>query len=90
MKMKFITMLMLPVAAFTLASAAAISTDNSKESKTSTLMTAYIHNPSVFDCAEVTVDCQVGSGPTCLYNNTWEAFDKESETSCNIQLERVQ
>lgn len=90
MKTKFIQLFMLPIAAFTLASAAVVSTNSEEEKTSSSTMTAYIHNPTILDCQTVSVECRVGNGPTCLYENQWQAFDKESENSCSILLERVE
>ncbi|RKS03052.1 DUF6520 family protein [Flavobacterium sp. 102] len=89
MKTRFFKLFMLPIAAFTLASAAAVGTDSSEESKATTTMTAYIHNPNVWDCDPVPVSCRVGSGETCLYGSL-EAFEKDSENACIIQLEKVE
>lgn len=89
MKMRIFKLFMLPIAAFTLASAAAVSTDNSHKSKATYAMTAYIHDPNINSCKEVTVDCIVGAGQTCL-SGSWTAFGKDTPVTCNQQLKRVQ
>jgi hypothetical protein len=88
MKSTFLKMFALPLAAFALASAGAISTNESSKSKTASPMTAYIHNPAVNSCQDVTVDCDPGSGPTCLSLSSFEAFSKDDEGNCVIQLHR--
>lgn len=87
--------LVLPIAAFVLASAGAVSTNVSKESKADTvLITGYIHDPLPNSCKEVQVDCNVTSGPTCMYNNgvsNFQVFRKPSAAApCNLQLFRNQ
>lgn len=88
MKTRIFKLFMLPVAVFTLASAAAVSTDKSHESKASVPMTGYIHNPSIQHCEDKLVECQIGGGPTCYYG-AWEVFAKDSEGNCVIPLERL-
>lgn len=88
MKTNILRALVLPVAAFALASAGAVSTNTAKESKANLSILAYIHNPSEDDCEEVQVDCSPGSGPACL-SGSFTAYGKASETSpCVEQLHR--
>jgi hypothetical protein len=87
MKTIILRAFVLPVAAFALASAGAVSTNTSNVSKTAVLITAYIHNPAVDDCQNVTVNCAPGNGPTCL-SGSFTAF-AGSKTSCNEPLHRV-
>jgi hypothetical protein len=87
MKTTILKMFVLPVAAFALASAGAVSTNTAAESKADALITAYIHNPAVNSCKEVQVDCSPGAGPTCL-SGSWTAFAKEAPNSCTTQLHR--
>ncbi|MCD0472525.1 DUF6520 family protein [Flavobacterium sp. JAS] len=87
MKTTIFKALVLPVAAFVLASAGAVSTNTAKESKADVLITAYIHNPAVDDCQAVQVNCSPGAGPTCL-SSSFTAFGKESADSCTMQLHR--
>lgn len=88
MKMKFIKLFMLPIAAFTLASAAAVSTDQPIESKTTTSMFGYIHNPSELDCVEVSVDCEPGVGQACTAPGGWTAYGLNG-TICDQPLKRI-
>ncbi|RUT71535.1 hypothetical protein D0817_06570 [Flavobacterium cupreum] len=87
--------LVLPIAAFALASAGAVSTNVSKESKTDTvLISGYIHNPQPNSCQEVQVDCTPTNGATCMYNNgssNFQVYRKASAAApCNLQLFRPQ
>lgn len=86
MKTNILRALVLPVAAFALASAGAVSTNTAKESKANLSIQAYIHNPSVDDCDPVTVECTPGNGPTCL-SGTFTAYG-ESPEGCTEQLKR--
>ena len=88
MKTRIFKMFMLPVAVFTLASAAAVSTDKSHESKTTVTMLGYIHNPSIFNCEEKSVECRIGGGPTCVFG-AWDVFEKNGEGECIVPLERL-
>ncbi|CAA9197729.1 DUF6520 family protein [Flavobacterium sp. NPDC079362] len=85
--------LVLPIAAFVLASAGAISTNASKESKADTLLIeGYIHDPLATSCEEVNVDCKATPGPVCMYNDgasSFQVFRKATDNSpCNLQLYR--
>ncbi|SHL43297.1 DUF6520 family protein [Flavobacterium chilense] len=87
--------LVLPIAAFALASAGAVSTNVSKESKTDTvLISGYIHTPQPNSCKEVQVDCNPSGSATCMYNNgssSFQVYRKASDTApCNLQLFRNQ
>lgn len=88
MKMKIFRLFMLPVAVFTLASAAAVSTDNSNQSKTaSTPMTGYIHSPNIGDCKDVEVDCELSGANTCVENG-WTVHLYDTAVTCNFVLKR--
>ncbi|MBW4360551.1 DUF6520 family protein [Flavobacterium taihuense] len=87
MKTTILRAFVLPVAAFALASAGAVSTNTSDVSKTDVLIPAYIHNLPVDKCQEVQVNCASGGGPACLYGS-FTAYGG-NETSCNEQLHRV-
>ncbi|RYJ44283.1 hypothetical protein NU09_0893 [Flavobacterium beibuense] len=83
--------MVLPVAAFALASAGAVSTSDSTVSKTAKpLITAYIHDPLESSCKAVSVNCNTISGPTCTYSvggNTWTAYRRLSDQSpCTLPL----
>lgn len=87
MKTTILRAFVLPIAAFALASAGAVSTNTSEVSKADVLIPAFIHNPTVNDCLKVPdVDCSVGGGLTCL-SGTVTAYGG-SQTSCNQQLHR--
>lgn len=86
MKSIILKALVLPVAAFALASAGAVSTNTAKESKADVLIQAYIHNPTVNDCSPVQVNCSPGAGPACL-SSGFTAYGKNS-VDCNQQLHR--
>lgn len=89
MKTRIIKLFMLPIAAFALASAAAVTTDTSRESKAKAApMTAYIHNPNITSCLEVKVDCESGIGLECV-SGAWEAFGG-SQVVCAEKLQRVE
>jgi hypothetical protein len=87
MKTIILRAFVLPVAAFALASAGAVSTNTAKESKADVLITAYIHNPAEDDCQEVQVNCSPGAGPACL-SGSFTAYAGNKQ-SCIGQLHRV-
>lgn len=87
MKITILRAFVLPVAAFALVSAGAVSTNTSGESKANVLMTAYIHDPAINSCKPVQVDCSAGGGPTCL-SGSFTAFGQGPQNSCNEQLHR--
>lgn len=87
MKTIILRAFVLPVAAFALASAGAVSTNTSNVSKTAVLITAYIHNPAEDDCKEVQVNCAPGGGPACL-SGSFTAYGGNKQ-SCIQQLRRV-
>jgi len=87
MKTILLRAFVLPVAAFALASAGAVSTSTSDVSKADVLITAYIHNPAVDSCKEVQVNCATGGGPVCL-SGSFTAYGGTKE-SCVEQLHRV-
>lgn len=91
-------MLMLPVAAFILASAGAVGTNVARTTATKLPpITAFIHDPVESSCKSVTVNCNSVSGLTCTYSlsgTTWTAFRKATPTAtaCALPLymDRVQ
>ncbi|MNS50997.1 hypothetical protein D3C72_836600 [compost metagenome] len=87
MKTIILRAFVLPVAAFALASAGAVSTNTSDESKADVVMTAYIHDPAINSCKEVQVDCSAGNGPACL-SGSFTAYGKEAPNSCTLTLHR--
>lgn len=92
--MKTIVKVILPVLAFTLASAAAVSTNEAKvkDSKKTTAILGYIQNTSPFDCDPVNVDCSTTATPhACMTEeitprNVWL---KDEGNACNVPLYRV-
>lgn len=87
MKTIILRAFVLPIAAFALASAGAVSTNTSEVSKADVLIPAFIHNPAANDCQPVpNVDCAPGSGPACL-SGGFTAYGG-TKTSCNQQLHR--
>lgn len=87
MKTNILRAFVLPVAAFALASAGAVSTNTSEVSKADVLIPAFIHNPTVNDCLKVPdVDCAPGFGPACLSGGV-TAYGG-SQSSCNQVLHR--
>ena len=92
--MKTIVKVILPVLVFTLASAAAVSTHESKikDSKKTVLITAYIQNPSPQNCESVQVNCStVNTQQACMTSEATprQAFDKDEANACNVNLYKV-
>ena len=87
MKTIILRAFVLPVAAFALASAGAVSTNTAKVSKADVLITAYIHNPAEENCEAVQVNCSPGAGPACV-SAGFTAYGKESQNSCTLTLHR--
>lgn len=92
--MKTIVKVILPVLAFTLASAAAVSTNEAKikESKKTVSISGYIQNPSSEDCLQVNVDCTpVNTGQLCMSSEATprQVFDKNEGNACSVNLFKV-
>ena len=88
MRMRILKMFLLPIAVVTLASAAAVQTDPSQQSKTALTMDVYLHNPTLFDCKiEKDVECEPGDGADCTVGG-WQAFGL-SGIGCNEVLQRI-
>lgn len=93
--MKTIVKVILPVLAFTLASAAAVSTNEAKikGAKKMVSIVGYIQNPSAQNCDAVEVNCSTTfSGQTCLTNEATprQAFAKDESNACNMSLYRME
>jgi hypothetical protein len=93
--MKTIVKVILPVLAFTLASAAAVSTNDTKikESKKVVSILGYVQNPSAQNCEPVEVDCTIENvGPACLTSEATprQAFAKDESNACNVTLHRIE
>lgn len=92
--MKTIFKMILPILAFTLASAAAVSTNNSKveEAKNPVTITGYIQDPSPLQCLPVSVNCtEVNTGQACMSNEVIprQVFKKNSAHACSDNLYKV-
>jgi len=74
--MRTIVKMILPAAAFMLASAGAVGTKaiSSKEDKNAATILGYVHNPTASNCLVVEVDCQVAPTP-----NPCKAFIPERQ-----------
>jgi hypothetical protein len=92
--MKTIVKVILPVLAFTLASATAVSTNEAKikESKKTVLISGFIQNPNPSNCLSVQVDCtEVNTGQTCLSSEATprQVWKKNAANACNVNLFKV-
>lgn len=92
--MKNVLKVILPVLAFTLASAAAVSTNESKvqDSKKTAVITGFIQNTSPYDCEEVTVDCTTANTSFACMSaevSPRQVWLKDEGNACNIPLYRV-
>ena len=92
--MKTIVKVILPVLAFTLASAAAVSTNEAKirESKKTVLITGFIQNPNQSNCLPASVDCTiVNTGEACMSNEATprQVWKKNGANACADNLYKV-
>lgn len=92
--MKTIVKMILPVAAFVLASAGAISTNAKTESKTAApLINGWIQNPNANSCeARTNLDCSTtNSGSVCMSSDATpkQVFLKNAAGQCSSNLYRV-
>jgi hypothetical protein len=89
MKTNFVKIMMLPVAAFILASAAAVTTNETKVSKADVVtITGYIHSPMPSSCQSVNVECDVIGAELCT-SGASQVFDLDSGTTCAQPLYRI-
>jgi hypothetical protein len=93
--MKTIVKVILPVLAFTLASAAAVSTNETKikESKKVFSVQGYIQNGSSQNCEPVEVNCStVPNEQSCMTSEATprQAFAKDEANACNVSLYRIE
>ena len=91
MKTNFLKALVLPIAAFALASAGAVATDRSSVSKADdVLITGYIHQTTPTSCDAVTVDCNPDSGQPCMFNSSsvWQKANPNVAQPCALPLYR--
>lgn len=88
MKTNFLRLILLPIIAFSLASVAAVTTNEAKVSKTiKPLITGYIHSPLPSSCKPVVVNCDTFGDELCMSGPS-QVFDLESETTCTTPLWR--
>lgn len=83
----------LPIAAFVLASAGAITTNDHSSAAKSAQTTYYIHKPLATSCQSVSLTCSTTPGEPCMYNDgttNWQVYNKLNPQAavCNIQLFR--
>lgn len=92
--MKNVLKVMLPVLAFTLASAGAVSTNSSKveEAKKPAAIIGYIQNPTAANCLQVSVDCTTtNTGQNCMSLETTprRVWHKNAANACSVNLFKV-
>lgn len=88
--MKNVIKVILPVLAFTLASAGAVSTNEAKiaASKKTVLISGFIQNPSPASCLPVTVDCATTGSQACMSNEDTprRVWLKNAANACSVNL----
>jgi len=92
--MKTFLKVILPVLAFTLASAAAVETKAAKaeKAKNAVLITGYIQNPSPLNCDPIEVDCSTTfSSEACMTSEATprHVWEKNEANACNVTLYKV-
>ena len=92
--MKTILKVILPVLAFTMASAAAVSTTEAKvtDAKKTVLITGFIQNPSPTNCLSVNVDCTTtNTAQTCMSSEAIprQVWLKNAANACSVNLYKV-
>ncbi|MFC4510185.1 DUF6520 family protein [Flavobacterium buctense] len=92
--MKTILKVILPVLAFTLASAGAVSTKDAKvkEAKKTVAIIGYIQNPTAANCLQVSVDCTTtNTGQNCMSSETTprRVWHKNAANACSVNLFKV-
>lgn len=91
--MKNVIKVIMPVLAFTLASAGAISTNEAKvkEAKKPVAIIGFIQNPSPASCLQVSVDCSVSGSQACMSNETTprQVWLKNAANACSVNLYKV-
>lgn len=92
--MKNVLKVILPVLAFTLASAGAVSTNKAKveEAKKPVAIIGFIHNPSVANCLQVSVDCTTtNTGQDCMSAELTprRVWQKNPANACTVNLYKV-
>ncbi len=92
--MKNVVKVILPVLAFTLASAGAVSTNNAKvkEAKKPAAIIGFIHNPTAANCLQVSVDCTTtNTGQDCMSAELTprRVWQKNQANACTVNLYKV-
>lgn len=92
--MKTIVKVVLPMMAFTLASAAAFNTHESKiaEADNALVIEGFIQNPSPTNCLAVEVDCTTAvTGQICMSSEATprQVWHKNSANACVVTLYKV-
>ncbi|MFY7935756.1 MAG: DUF6520 family protein [Flavobacterium sp.] len=92
--MKTILKVILPVLAFTLASAGAVSTNDAKvkDAKKTVAIIGYIQNPTAASCLQVSVDCTTNNtGQNCMSSETpaRRVWHKNAANACSVNLFKV-
>lgn len=92
--MKTIAKVILPVLAFTMASAGAISTNDAKvkEAEKPVLITGFIQNPSPSNCLDVAVECSpINTGQICMTSEATprQVWRKNIANQCSLNLYKV-
>lgn len=92
--MKNIVKVILPVLAFTMASAGAISTNQTKvtESKSPVAIIGFIQNPTAANCLQVSVDCTpTNTGQNCMSSEATprRVWQKNGANACSVNLYKV-
>lgn len=92
--MKNVLKVILPVLAFTLASAGAVSTNKAKveEAKKPVAIIGFIHNPTAANCLQVSVDCTTtNTGQNCMSSEATprRVWQKNAANACSVNLYKV-
>lgn len=90
--MKLLVKMILPVAAFALASAGAVNTKADKDAAASKVSTIeWIQNPDQDHCLQRTVDCTTqNTGSLCMADSdTNQVFRKNAAGKCNVTLYKI-
>lgn len=92
--MKNIVKVMLPILAFTLASAGAVSTNNTKaeEAKKPVAIIGFIQNPTAASCLQVSVNCTTtNTGQNCMSSEATprRVWQRNAANACTVNLFKV-
>lgn len=92
--MKNVVKVILPVLAFTMASAGAVSTNDAKvkEANKTAVIIGYIQNPTPANCLQVSVDCTItNTGQNCMSSEATprRVWLKNAANACSVNLFKV-